>query len=355
MIYGSMPVALFTLIPALTHYVPPNCVREVRQMATIRKRGRRVYAEVRVAGQRVGRSFDTMRAARVWSAEQEEAILSGRRRAEPRTLRDGLQRYARDVSPTKRGARWELLRLAAFERDMTFVDRLMSLVHADDIAGWRDDRLKVVMGASVARDMTLLGSVFEQARLEWRWVSVNPVRDVRKPSPSRPREQRVSDEDAALIYAMAGYVVGGSANDTLQVAAAAFAFAIETAMRASEVLSLSGETIDVDGRCVTLLKTKNGSTRQVPLSRGALFILRGLDPDRPFPINSRVLDVTFRRLRDRAGLRHIHFHDSRHEAITRLSRKLDVRDLARMTGHQDLKMLLRYYNPTASEIATRLD
>ena len=54
------------------------------------------------------------------------------------------------------------------------------------------------------------------------------------------------------------------------------------------------------------------------------------------------------------GLKDLHFHDTRHEAITRLARKVDVLDLARMVGHRDINSLRVYYNATASEIASRL-
>jgi hypothetical protein len=42
-------------------------------------------------------------------------------------------------------------------------------------------------------------------------------------------------------------------------------------------------------------------------------------------------------------------------AITRLAKKLDVLDLARMVGHRDLKQLLVYYNESPNTIAERLD
>jgi integrase len=48
------------------------------------------------------------------------------------------------------------------------------------------------------------------------------------------------------------------------------------------------------------------------------------------------------------------FHDTRHEAITRLAAKLNVLDLARMVGHRDIKQLQVYYNAPAEEIAMRL-
>ena len=51
----------------------------------------------------------------------------------------------------------------------------------------------------------------------------------------------------------------------------------------------------------------------------------------------------------------LHFHDSRHTAITRLAGKLDVLALARMVGHKDLRMLQIYYNESAEDMAKRLD
>lgn len=48
------------------------------------------------------------------------------------------------------------------------------------------------------------------------------------------------------------------------------------------------------------------------------------------------------------------FHDTRHEAITRLAKKLHVLDLARMVGHSDIRQLHTYYNETAADIAARI-
>lgn len=125
-------------------------------------------------------------------------------------------------------------------------------------------------------------------------------------------------------------------------------------MRAGEIRSLVKKTIHLKKKFVTLPETKNGSQRDVPLSAVAIQILEGLDPNEPFPIGAGTLDVTFRRLRKKAGVDDVHFHDARAEAITRLAKKLDIHDLARMSGHKDLKMLLVYYRATASEIAGRL-
>ena len=95
---------------------------------------------------------------------------------------------------------------------------------------------------------------------------------------------------------------------------------------------------------------------QLARSTEAVRLLRALPEDDPmFGLTSRQLDALWRKLRDRAAVENLHFHDARHEAITRLSRKIDVLALARMVGHRDIKMLLRYYDETAEDLAKRLE
>ena len=71
-------------------------------------------------------------------------------------------------------------------------------------------------------------------------------------------------------------------------------------------------------------------------------------------MSSAVLDALFRKARDRLLIKDLHFHDSRAEALTRLSRKVDVLTLAKISGHKDLRILQGYYRETAEQIAARL-
>ena len=142
-----------------------------------------------------------------------------------------------------------------------------------------------------------------------------------------------------------------------QRVAVAFLFAIETAMRAGEICRLLAS--DIVGRTTTLRQTKNGTKRGVPLSRHAAKLLRLL-PDVPddeplFGMTSRSLDALFRKAKKRAMIDDGTFHDTRHLAITRLGKKLNVLDLARMVGHKDLRQLQVYYNETAETMAAQLD
>ena len=323
-------------------------------MATYRKRGRKWRAELYVHGRRESGSFHTKAEAVSW-ATQREAELTGS--AAPRkTLREGLHRYKREVSDGREGGRWEALRLSKFERDMPFVDKLMSAVSSEDVALWRDSRLREVKPGSVLREMGLLHSVFEMARREWRWVQANPMNDVGRPKRPKPRKRRITPDEIARIVLALGYT-GGKPTVASQRIAVAFLLAIETGMRSGEIVRLRPHDLHLRDRWLHIPKSKNGDERDVPLSAEAVRLLRLMEPftDPVFRLTDKVRDVLFREARDAAKIEGLTFHDTRHEAITRLARKLDVLDLARMIGHRDVRSLMIYYNATATEIAKRLD
>ena len=108
---------------------------------------------------------------------------------------------------------------------------------------------------------------------------------------------------------------------------------------------------------VRLYDTKNGSKRDVLLSKEAIRLLELLPRKagkKVFTTNQTSIAVIFRRSLEMANIKELIFHDTRHEALTRLARKLEVLDLARMVGHRDPRSLMIYYNATAEEIAQRL-
>jgi len=50
----------------------------------------------------------------------------------------------------------------------------------------------------------------------------------------------------------------------------------------------------------------------------------------------------------------LRFHDLRHEATSLLAAIFPMHELAKITGHKDPRMLMRYYHPKAEELAKRL-
>lgn len=319
-------------------------------MASIRKRGTSWRAEIYKNGHRESATFPTKQQAAAW-ALQREAELGGERLPD-KTVGDALRRYGREVSPKHKGERWELARLGLLERDPLASVRL-PVLRAAHVADWRERRLQAVSGASVARELTLLRCVFEEARREWGWLHTNPAKDVKRPPQPPPRRRRIAQDEIDRVVLACG-VTHLESDTASQRVGLSFLFAIETAMRAGEILGLTWA--DVREKSVRLPRTKNGDEREVPLSRRAREILAALPKDRPtcFDLDPQTRDTLWRRARDAAGVVDLHYHDSRAEAIWRLSKKLDVMELARVIGHRDLRSLLLYYQTSADDLADRL-
>ena len=142
-------------------------------------------------------------------------------------------------------------------------------------------------------------------------------------------------------------------------------FALETAMRRGELLSLTWKDVDLKKRVAYLEITKNGTARAVPLSSRAVAVLESLKEEKDgvqalsvgkvFKTTDAALKKAFERACERAGINDFHFHDLRHEATSRLAEKLpNLIELAAVTGHKDLRMLKRYYHPRAEDLARKL-
>lgn len=305
-----------------------------------------------VKGIRVSGTFETKAAALAWEADQRVQLANGKAKVVEETCKDAFDRYEREVSRHKAGKRFEVNRLAAMGA-MSLGAVKISEVDETHIAAWRDERLRTVSGATVNREMNLLSHVFSVARKEWKWLSKSPTTDVARPKAKPPRDRLISEDEITAICLALGW--DQKAPDMVPTTkqhriALAFLFAIETAMRAGEICGLG--KADVSGRVARLKMTKNGFARDVALSPRAQEIW-SMVPD-GFDISSASLDALFRKARKRSGVEGLTFHDTRHEAITRLAGKLGVLDLARMVGHRDIRQLQTYYNATADDIAAKL-
>lgn len=323
-------------------------------MASFQKRLGKWRAQVARNGVRQSATFLTKAQAEAWANKIEGGILDGKAGIIPRwPFRDLLDKYAKEVSPRKDGARWEVLRLALIGRDQLGDVRLPDLSKAD-FAAWRDRRKLQVSEGSVLREWKLLRNVITVAMQEWGLLKENPMAGVRRPVEPPPRDRLATCEELERIFYCLGWDGDIPGTVTARVAVAAL-FAVETGMRAGEIAGLTHVLVNTEARYCRLLHTKNGRPRDVPLSPGALWLLEQLPPMEPvFGLTARQIDVLWRRGRDRAAVENLTFHDLRHLAITRLSKRLGVLELARMVGHSDIRQLMVYYNESASETAGKL-
>lgn len=320
-------------------------------MASFRKRNGRWYAEISRKGIRKGKTCLTKAEALQWAAAEEREAST---LIPNKPVVDILARYAAEVSPTKRGKRWEQIRLAMVGRDDLAKVNLRDL-DATHISAWRDRRLAVVSAASVLREWNLLSAVFTQAVNEWKWLTANPMKGVRRPTAPQPRTRRVTDDEINRLCLALGYEEGLPVETATARVALAMLFALETAMRAGEIVGLTKADVDIDKRVAHLARTKNGNSRDVPLSKRAIQVLDML-PDDLFGLTSSNLDALFRKAKERALIEGLHFHDLRREALTRMASKVGVMDLAKISGHKDLRILQAvYYAPNITDLASKLD
>lgn len=329
-------------------------------MATIIQRGGKYRVQIRMRGVSRSATFERHTDAKAWAARMESQILDGIQGNANRNTYFGdiAKRYLETVTPSKRGAKFETYRIGRILKTELAEVRLDGL-RPQHFADWRDRRLKEVSESSVSRELSTLSAICTCAVKEWGLLHDNPVHKISKPKKAKARSRRPSESEIQAICQALMYSPDSKPELSLQRVAAAFLFAIETAMRAGEICNLKWPDIDFERRLAHLHITKNGDSRDVPLSRravGILHQLKGIHPEQVFNLDARSLDVQFRRARDSLGIEDLHFHDSRREALTRMSKKVPVEVLAKISGHRDLRILLNvYYRPDMAEIADMLD
>lgn len=329
-------------------------------MATIRKLRGRWQAQVRRRGMKPRcKSFDTKQEAEKWARDLEAQVdrfgaAPDTKILESTTLGQLLERYQREISPTKRGSLQEIQRIDVLQRhDLAY--RTLIGLSQQDIASFRDERLQSVAPSTTVRELAILSHVIEVAIRDWGMpLARNVVKLVRRPVIRNERSRRLTgDEEQRLLDACAGGKIPFF--KTLII------IAIETGMRRGEILGLQWCDISHNRRVISLKMTKNGSGREVPLSQRAFDALTEwktrADPDQPrvFPMAPGSLEQAWYRLLTRAEVTELRFHDLRHEGVSRLfERGLNVIEVSSISGHKELRMLKRYTHLSADDLVGRL-
>jgi len=330
-------------------------------MATIEKRvgkdGAISYrAKVRLQGHApISETFERRTDAKNW-AHQVEALIKGGNvvstEAQRTTLLEALERYLREVTPSKKGWRREQDRVKAWVKH-PLAHRFLGQLRGSDFAGHRDARRKEGRAENTIRlELALISKLYKIAARDWGMEGLrNPIQSLTMPGGSRRRERRLTpEEEGALLAALEPL------NSYMPPLAK---LAIETAMRQGELLSLTWADVDLHKRVARLHDTKNSEPRDVPLSTRAVEILkalpRSLDASAPvFPLSQDEVIRLFRRACIDAGIDNLKFHDLRHEATSRICDKLPMHEAMRVTGHKTPSMLMRYYHPKAEDLARKL-
>ena len=316
-------------------------------MATIQKRAGRYRVQVRLKGHPVETAtFERLAEAKDWAAITEGGIKDGRyfrnAEAKKRTVAELLDRYIRDILPTKpRSEPKQRAQLYWWKREVGsyfLADLSPALIGSkrDQLLGEFTRYGKRRSPATVVRYLAALSHCLSVAAKEWAWLEDSPMRKVRKPKESRGRVRFLSDaERVALLRACKQ-----SRHPHLYTIVV---LAMSTGMRRGEIERIDWRDIELNQKVIILHETKNGERRRVPLAGHALELVRAMAGGEGtlFPRTSfwhywlKALEV--------AGIKDFRFHDLRHTTASYLAMNgASLAEIAEVLGHKTLNMVKRY-------------
>ncbi|MEO7560179.1 MAG: site-specific integrase [Nitrosospira sp.] len=303
-------------------------------------------------------TFERKTDANKWAQATESAIRENRHfktsEAKRHTLAELIDRYVRDVLPTKpKNARDQLRQLNWWKAEIgqyALADVTPSLIaqYRDKLASGITHHGKRRSPATVNRYMAALSVAFTVAVKEWGWLEDTPMRKVTKGRESRGRVRFLSDDERNRLLKSCKE----SSNPYLYPVVV---LALSTGMRQGEVMGLTWDVVDfAKGRAI-LHETKNGERRNIPITGHALELLKELNKVRR--IDSKLLfpskDTAIQKPMDlrspwetavkKAELEDFHFHDLRHSAASYFAMNgASLAEIAEILGHKTLQMVKRY-------------
>lgn len=352
-------------------------------MATFYQRGPYQWeASVRRKGfPQERKTLESKKEAQDWAREVERAMRLGQYvpmgKSEKAIFGDLIDRYAREVSPSKKNCTSETQILARIKARLGQYS--LVAITSELVCKVRDELVDGGRAASTVNHyLNAISVVIDMAIKEWGYpMSANPVANVSRPAQPNGRDRRLlPGEEKRILRECRRY-----RNPVLEPLVC---LALETAMRQGELFGLVWENIDFKKSVAMLRDTKNGEDRSVPLSPEAVLLLTKLrSPSegvtvltrgKVFRANTAATRIAFMRAIERARKKYLAaceragveadprilvdltFHDLRHEATSRLFERdvFDMMEISSITGHKTLSMLKRYTHLRAENLAKKL-
>lgn len=314
-------------------------------MATISKHYGKWQAQIRIKDYpNQTKSFLLKKDAELWARQTEISLqkddLGIKLKSYP-TFIEIINRYVKEVSSLKRGFVNERHHLSNILKEK-FIYLPLNKITPLYFAQYRDKRLQEVKSSTLLREFNILSHIFTVCVTEWDYEINNPLKKIKKPKANDIRERRLTEYEYNFL------VKGNYPQQSLRYL---IEFAVETGMRRGEILNIKQE--QVKGQTLLIPQTKNGHPRTIPLTKRALYILE--NTELPFPYTPNALKLAWNRLKNKGNIKNLHFHDLRHEAISRFFEKgLSIPEVALISGHKDVRMLFRYTHLKAEDILMKL-
>lgn len=333
-------------------------------MASIYKNRDKWRCQITVNGKRKSKSFATKKEAFSWAAQAEREIsilTKGENLDQNFTVKDLLERYMEEITANKASKDKEIIRLKRFIREeAAFVNKKLSDIKKSDVDAWIDRRLKEVSEGTLKRELNIIKHAFRVAIERWEWIEKNPFVGSKIIKAPPPRDRILSWFEIRALLKIFKYNSKAIMRTKTQEVGVMLMIALRTGMRIGEIVQLGRDNVDFKKYIITIKNHKTfhhtGKPRIIPFNEGAYKLLKKIaTKDLFFTANKHLVDSVFRKKRDSIGLSDIHFHDSRATALTILSKCLQPMDLAKVSGHKNLNILLNvYYREKPEDIALKM-
>lgn len=202
---------------------------------------------------------------------------------------------------------------------------------------------KYISNTTINRDIEVLRKMFNIA-IDNGWLLKNPCGKIKKLREQNILERYLTpEEEISLLTACKGHY---------EYMKPIIQFALNTGMRKEEILSLTWKCVNFENKKITLLDTKNGKKRYIPINSVVKEILKSAQKNNTSefvftnPItNTRYADLknSFPALCKTANVENFRFHDLRHTAATRMiASGVDIIQVKDILGHADIRTTIRY-------------
>ena len=315
------------------------------------------------------KNFAVLQEAKDWATLREASILRNENR-NPRektkwSIPDVIDWYFKNPNPQRKlETRKHINRLNFLKEE--FKDFNVQTLTAQVLSVWIKKRLEINEPSTVYHYYVALKNAL-MYHSQHHGYSQDIFLVAKCPSKSGERNRRFSRDETAKLFKSINQNCRVKKNELRLT----ILFALETACRIGEMLKLEWNEVNLEKQYIEFLakNTKTKKFRRVPITSVAKKILVWLkkkhNPQNKkhlrvfsfYNVNEHHLSRQFKICCDKAEIFNVRWHDLRHEGTSRFFEKapnLTDREIALITGHENLNMLKKYSHLRPSTILNKL-
>ncbi len=310
---------------------------------SIYQRGDNWYIDFTFKGQRIRESIGPSRkdAEKVIAKRKTEIIenkyLDIRKESDPIKFYDFVKEYLQWVKTNKKPSSYDRELSMMRQLNKEFETKSIQEITAWGIEKWKAKKKEEVKPATVNRELALLKHMYTKA-IEWGKVKENPTKKVKLLKGEVKRVRYLMPEEIQNLLS--------NCSDYLWPIVTV---ALHTGMRKGELLGLQWDQVDFERGIITLLDTKNGERKDIPMNGTVKALLSEMERTGPFVFGGQkkrdTLHVyrSFKEAVKKSGIEDFRYHDLRHCFASHLVMQgVDLNTVRELMGHKGLAMTLRY-------------